>query len=94
MKSQSFGSHAVKLFNILPKDLRNSCLEMPLSQFKLQLDKYIETIPDEPHVTGYAKFRRAASNSLIDMVPKVLMDQKLPGTRKENLLWGGSPTSP
>ena len=36
--------------------------------FKSALDKYLCTIPDEPHIQGYVQMRRADSNSLLDMV--------------------------
>ena len=54
-------------FNILPKDLRNvkGCRK---ETFKSALDKYLCTIPDEPHIQGYVQMRRADSNSLLDMV--------------------------
>ena len=56
-----------KLFNILPKDLRNvtGCRK---ETFKSALDKYLSTVPDEPHIQGYVQMRRADSNSLLDMV--------------------------
>ena len=91
-KDHSFGSHAVKLFNILPKRLRNACLEMSPDEFKSKLDKYLELIPDEPRVNGYTSFCRAPSNSMVDMVTKVRLDQRMLGRNTSQ--WGGSPTSP
>ena len=56
-----------KLFNIMPKHLRDmkGCTK---EVFKSALDKFLNTIPDEPHIQGYVQLRRAESNSLLDMV--------------------------
>ena len=40
--------------------------------FKRRLDKYLSTIPDEPHILGYTAQRRADSNSILDMWGKFL----------------------
>ena len=53
-----------KLFNAMPINLRNCSKNM----FKAKLDKYLASVPDEPQIPGYTSCRRAASNSLIDMV--------------------------
>ena len=55
-----------KLFNILPKQLRDmkGCTK---EVFKNALDKHLSTVPDEPHIQGYAHLRRADTNSLLDM---------------------------
>ena len=62
----NFSWNACRLFNALPRSLRdvtNCSVEM----FKTQLDKYLQTVPDEPHITGMTMYRRAESNSIIDM---------------------------
>ena len=55
-----------KLFNCLPKDLRNvtNCKK---AVFKQKLDKYLNTVPDEPLVAGYTNLRRTETNSIADM---------------------------
>ena len=35
--------------------------------FKLHLDRFLATVPDEPQVRGYTAMRRAESNSLLHM---------------------------
>ena len=67
MRYSSFGIIGPRLFNILPKELRNIS-NCTLEMFKRKLDKYLKTVPDEPLVSGYTSFRRADSNSLIHMV--------------------------
>ena len=62
----SFPVHGAKLFNALPKHLRDM-QNVPLEKFKRALDKYISSIPDEPQLPGYTACRRAISNSIIDM---------------------------
>ena len=55
-----------KLFNSLPKHIRN--LSCNVDEFKRKLDKFFSDIPDEPLLKNYVKFRRANSNSIIDMM--------------------------
>jgi len=38
-----------------------------VDSFKTELDKYLGSIPDEPHIPGYTLYRRAESNSIINM---------------------------
>ena len=64
-----FSSFAVKgprIFNSLPKHLRNFTGGM-VDYFKHRLDVYLQNIPDEPliHVPGYTAFRTVNSNSII-----------------------------
>jgi len=66
LRYSSFSIQAPQLFNSLPSHIRNltSC---SVDKFKSQLDKYLHTIPDEPQITGYTAFRRAKTNSIIEM---------------------------
>ena len=54
-----------KLFNLIPKELRE--LSGTVEQFKNGLDCWLLEIPDQPTVQGRA--RAANSNSLLDQVP-------------------------
>ena len=58
--------HGQQLFNCLPKELRNMT-KCDIDVFKGELDRYLRTVPDEPLIRGYEKFRRSESNSLLDM---------------------------
>ena len=58
--------HGQQLFNCLPKELRN-LTNCEVDAFKGELDRYLCTVPDEPLIRGYEKFRRADSNSLLSM---------------------------
>ena len=51
-RDQSFQVHGGKLFNSLPKYLRNMAGKN-LDDFKEKLDNYLQSIPDEPKVDGY-----------------------------------------
>ena len=62
-----FSVNAVKLFNALPKQIRN-ITECPVDAFKSQLDKFLDTVPDEPQITGMPMYRRAEPNSIVDML--------------------------
>ena len=56
-----------RLFNILPKQIRNmtNCSK---NSFKRRLDQFLQNIPHEPLLPAYLPFRRADSNSLVEMV--------------------------
>ena len=58
--------HGQQLFNCLPNEIRNRT-ECEIDTFKGELDRYLRTVPDEPLIRGYEKFRRSESNSLLDM---------------------------
>ena len=63
----SLSEEGPRLFNTLPKKLRNlhGCSK---DHFKKQLDHFLQAVPDEPLLQNYLPFRRADSNSLTDMV--------------------------
>ena len=60
--------HGAKVFNLLPKYLRNED-SGDFLLFKNHLDIFLATVPDQPTATGLA--RAAASNSLLDQIPLV-----------------------
>ena len=66
LRGTSFAIRGPKLFNTLPRELRNMT-GCSVESFKSQLDKYLRSVPDEPQVPGYTACRRADSNSLIHM---------------------------
>ena len=68
IRRASFGIRGPRLFNSLPKHLRN-LRGISVYQFKAHLDRYLATIPDEPLIPGYTQFRKVASNSLLDWIP-------------------------
>ena len=50
----------------LPIEVRNvTCCSV--EDFKCILDRYLQTVPDEPQIPGYISQRRADTNSLLDM---------------------------
>ena len=67
IRSASLAFQGPRLFNCLPQNLRNlsGCT---VNNFKSKLDKFLSEVPDEPLVPNYVKYRRAQSNSLIDML--------------------------
>ena len=56
----------VKLFNSMPKQVRN-ITKVSVDKFKKALDHHLATVPDEPQICGYTASRRADTNSLLDM---------------------------
>ncbi len=68
LRDSSFCVNGPNLFNALPSHIRNMT-NVGLPTFKAELDKYLKTIADEPLSKGYTACRRAASNSLIHMIP-------------------------
>ena len=67
IQANSLAFQGPRLFNCLPQCLRDlsGC---SVNRFKSKLDKILKTVPDEPQVTGYVQYRRAPSNSIIDMI--------------------------
>ena len=77
LRENSFQVQAPKLFNSLPKKLREKT-NCSVEEFKEDLDKFLEKIPDEPKVSGgkYIPgacdiFSGQASNSVIDQIRKM-----------------------
>lgn len=66
-RSISLARQGPKLFNCLPKSLRNAS-NCSTDSFKQKLDKWLETIPDEPQIPNYTGMRRRESNSISDML--------------------------
>ena len=64
LRYSSFGVVGPRLFNVLPVNIRyiSGCT---VETFKLHLDRFLATVPDEPQVRGYTAMRRAESNSLL-----------------------------
>ena len=71
--------HGQQLFNCLPKELRN-LTGCKVDVFKSHLDRYLMQVPDEPLIQGYERYRRAESNSLLNMTKLV----NIPGDHKYN----------
>ena len=72
LREQSFQVDGPKLFNSLPKYLRN-LNKVPAVDLKEQLDKYLETIPDQPCIGGLTPaawdlFTAMPSNSIVDQM--------------------------
>lgn len=69
-QDSSITFQGVKLFNVLPKEIRNIS-KVKLEVFKSALDAYLAQIPDEPLLTHYTASRKASTNSLLDMAPTI-----------------------
>lgn len=59
--------HGTKLFNAMPRSIRNmkNCSK---EDFKRKLDEVLWKVPDEPQMRRYTSYRRADTNSLLDMI--------------------------
>ena len=68
LRDGSFVFNGPRLFNALPAHIRN-LTEIGTLSFKKELDRFLKTVVDEPLCRGYTAGRRAASNSLLHMVP-------------------------
>ena len=67
-RESSLQVKGAQLFNVIPRALRD--IETgAVDQFKVRLDEWLSTIPDQPTIQG--RQRAAASNSLLDQVPLV-----------------------
>lgn len=67
LKENSFAARGPYLFNALPRHMRDST-ENTLENFKKQLDKFLQSIPDQPKLPHY--HLSAASNSITDHLAK------------------------
>ena len=56
-----------RLFKCLPRYLRNLTKRSKKVTFKKELDKFLQTVPDEPLIPNYVALRRAESNSIVEM---------------------------
>ena len=82
LREGSLTYHGAKLFNALPKDLRNTTNCSTLA-FKHKLDKFLAQIIDQPLVDGYTSGRQAESNSLLHTIPLAHRNQMmLPQTKR------------
>ena len=66
LKYNSFHMHSCKLFNSMPKDLRN-LTGCEINVFKNKLDVYLATLPDNPNLPSLRKFCPFRSNSIVDI---------------------------
>ena len=67
IRENSFSVQGPKLFNCLPKSIRDLS-GVSVDSFKQHLDKLLTHIPDRPGVPGYAGRRAATTNSLSDQI--------------------------
>ena len=68
MRRNSFRGNAPYLFNCLPVNLRNIDLDTPMPTIKRTLDRYLNTVTDEPVLNGCTRSNDAASNSVYHQV--------------------------
>ena len=82
LREQTFQVHGPQLFNALPNSVRNTT-KCSVDDFKMKLDKFLETIPDEPNVGGLtpgaSTLEARASNSIVDQIRRVHMDRTTHG---------------
>ena len=72
LREASFQVHGPRLFNKLPKNIRN-LTNCSVDDFKSKLDQFLENIPDEPRVsnlvpTASSQVTARASNSLLEQI--------------------------
>ena len=72
LREASFQVHGPKLFNKLPRSIRN-ITNCSVDEFKSKLDQFLENIPYEPRVsnlvpTASSQVTARASNSLVDQI--------------------------
>ena len=64
LQHHSFAAQAIRLFNVLPPELR--VIHASVDVFKSRLDGWLVTVPDEPDTPN--RTTAAPSNSLVDQV--------------------------
>ena len=75
LREASFQIHGPRLFNSLPKSVRN-LTRVSVEEFKCSLDKFLEKLPDEPKVGNYIPsacnlITASPSNSILDLAKSV-----------------------
>ena len=75
IREGSFKIHGARLFNSLPKHIRN-LTKVSTDEFKESLDQYLQLLPDEPKLPGYIpsacnQVNANPSNSIIDQSKSV-----------------------
>jgi hypothetical protein len=68
-REESFQVAGPKLFNCLPKSIRN-LRGIGVEEFKEQLDLFLSTVPDEPKISGAMPLNCEKSNSLLHQVAR------------------------
>ena len=68
-REQSFQVAGPMLFNCLPKEIRNMT-GCGVNEFKENLDKLLQTIPDEPKIGGAMPLNYEKSNSIIHQITR------------------------
>ena len=67
-KAHSFKHEAVQMWNLLPKHIRNTT-NVTVETFKSRLDKYLQTIVDQPRIPSMTSQCLATSNCLQSIIP-------------------------
>ena len=78
IKRQSVRCFGVKLFNSLPKHIRN-ITNTSVDKFKRKLDTFLNTIDDHPHLRSGANQGSYSSNHLYDCITLNNCEQSTPG---------------
>ena len=68
-REESFQVAGPKLFNCLPKSIRN-LKRIGVEEFKEQLDQFLSTVPDEPKIGGAMPLNCEKSNSVTHQVSR------------------------
>ena len=91
IRSSFLPSKGPRLFNVLPKKVRNLSGCETLS-FKRELDRFLASVPDQPLVPGLTQCRRIETNSVTDWVnsPYLLKQDTQCQNRKSPGTHGGS----
>ena len=63
-REASLSVQGSKLFNLLPRHIRD--IHTGTDQFKMELDSWLELIPDQPTIQG--RQRAAKTNTLVNQV--------------------------
>ena len=73
LKENSFQVNGPNLYNSLPKHIRNM-KKSTLDEFKMELDKYLQRMPDQPKIDGLIPWGQdregKPSNSILHQVAR------------------------
>ena len=96
IRRASLGIKGPRLFNCLPAGLRN-LFGVSVGSFKMKLDKFLSSLPDQPLIPGYTMYRRVDTYSILDWTAHARLQTGRPASQNTLdllVLTGASTMSP
>ena len=76
LKEQTFQVNGPRLWNTIPNKIRNKT-QCSMDEFKMDLDVFLSSVPDEPKISGQVPLNAENSNSLLHQMSRSQMGGQL-----------------